>query len=296
LNNSLLLNPVFDEAWVKRAELLSKLRSYQEAAFCYERALAIEEEMLTIDRRNREALNVKTELLETLKRYHELGVACERNIVDASPKELKLRKARLLFQVGKYEALGEWADKLQAEGLVNWELHYLKGMALKEMGQNQRALVALKTASESTDDEGVCVALASLLQGMGRSDEALTCFARPDLSVNALVTKASIEAEAGHNADALETLGKALAKEPRSAVAWYKKGLIHTELNQIKLAVTALDCALGIDPEYIWAWTALGRLNLKLGRRKRALQCAQAALDLDENFEEALELERQLSE
>ncbi|MCK5397122.1 MAG: tetratricopeptide repeat protein, partial [Thermoplasmata archaeon] len=285
LNNSLLLNTYFDSAWERRGEIFKELGQYQKANYCFERALSIVNEILAMRPSHKDALKLATGLLETIKRYDQLGVCCTNIITSDNAEKQKLTKARLLLKMGNNQELEAWTDALIAAEMDNWEIYYLKGLALKNQGHPKKALIELETALEKSDnEEEICIARAEIYTELGNETEALACFARPNLSAEALRSKGDTELKFKRYADAIESYKKCLKNNSHNQSAWYGKGMAHLGSKELDDAIECFDTAIGIDSDYVWAWAGKAKAYLLKGDEKKAGQAKAIALELDSDF------------
>jgi predicted TPR repeat methyltransferase len=87
---------------------------------------------------------------------------------------------------------------------------------------------------------------------------------------------------------------EALNLEPRSAVAWYLRGLAQTEDHSF--ALEALDQSIALEPEFTDAWVLRGEVLQKLGRSEEAAASVGQALTIDPDSVAAKALKQQLDQ
>ena len=183
------------------------------------------------------------------------------------------------------QELVAWTDMLIEDGFDNWEIYYLKGMALRNEGQLKKALLELEIALEkSKNQEGPYIARAEIFAELDNESEAIACFARPNLGSEALRTKGDIELQFKRYPDAIETYKKCLEKDGHNQSAWYGKGAAYLGNKEPDKAIECFDTAIGIDPDYVWAWAGKAKAFLLKGDEKKAGQAKAIALELDSDF------------
>jgi tetratricopeptide (TPR) repeat protein len=85
----------------------------------------------------------------------------------------------------------------------------------------------------------------------------------------------------GRYQEAIQCCDKALAIDPRYAIAWFYKGTALVSLGRYQEALPCIDKALAIDPRYANAWALKGVVLLFLRRPQEAFQCGDRALAID---------------
>jgi len=186
----------------------------------------------------------------------------------------------------RFGELLNWIDDLLDNGMNNREIHYLRGMALKNMAEPEKALTELKIAEEmaGSDDEPY-IAMAEIFAEMGNETDALACLTRPELGARALGIRGDIELRFGHYANAIESYKKCLKEDPRKQSAWYGRGMAHLGIGEPDKAIKCFDTAIGMDPDYVWAWAGKARAYRAMGDEKRARQVEEIVMELDGDFE-----------
>ena len=248
--------------------------------------------MLAYDHRDVGTLGHKLKLLNTLKRY-ERAMICYDQAISANDEEgLRLEKARMLVFLEEYEEVVEWLDGIPKDH-INGELLYQKARALRNLGKDPEAIIALTNGMEMGAGEEAYILKASIYSKDGKYAEAMVCFGRKDLSAKALTSKAEIELRF-EKPEALDTVQKALEKDVEWLPAWMLMGDIHMSRGEHKKAGDAYDSAIGIDEDYVWAWMGKARLYAGMGKNKKAMKYLDMALDIDPDLGEAEELKIKL--
>ncbi|MCI0482181.1 MAG: tetratricopeptide repeat protein, partial [Candidatus Dadabacteria bacterium] len=295
VNNALTLNPGFVEAWMLRADLQEKLGRFEESDQSYKEALRVLDGMLMLSHDEVFAVETKEELLLAHKRYDEALVCYDRSLSFGDEKKVKLAKARILLKKGDFDEALKWLDALLLEKTDDWETYFLKGTCLQFLGRKQEALAFFdKSLKAMPTDKAIC-AKADILADMGRYEEAMICFGRPNLDASVLAKKGEIEVKFGDYDGAVETLTRATEKDHKLPSAWYWKGMAHLALGKFAEAGKCFDNALGIDKRYVWAWLGKAKMHMAKGNRKKALRYLDATLDIDPDFKDALKMQEEIS-
>jgi serine/threonine protein kinase/Tfp pilus assembly protein PilF len=123
------------------------------------------------------------------------------------------------------------------------------------------------------------------LGALGRFEEAIACFDRA-LAIEprdamAWSNKGAVLVELGRCEDAIACFDKALASDPRHALAWHNKAGALVELGRRLEAMACYDKALAIDLRYVEAWNNKGRSLAFFEQHEEAIACFDKALSID---------------
>lgn len=86
---------------------------------------------------------------------------------------------------------------------------------------------------------------------------------------------------------AIDALRKGIAKEKKSAEAYYNLGLAYKGLNQLSMAVTAYRDAIKINSQMVEAHTNLANVLVEMKNYQQAISHYRQALEIDPSFDRA---------
>jgi tetratricopeptide (TPR) repeat protein len=185
------------------------------------------------------------------------------------------------------KTLTKAAEEAGAEGYV------ALGRLQERLGNLEEAKAAYEQAKASASPayrpEALAVAANfALREGAGKDALALAqqaVEARASADTLASLARAQVRTENGPGA--LETADKAIAADPRSAIAYVAKGEAHLSLGENAEAEKALRKAIELDPGSALAQARLARVLLALGRPADAVAAGRKATQLDEKSGES---------
>jgi tetratricopeptide (TPR) repeat protein len=185
------------------------------------------------------------------------------------------------------KTLTKAADEAGAEGYV------ALGRLQERLGNLEAAKAAYAqartTASPAYRSQALAVA-ANFALREGASRDALELAqqaVQANASAETLAALARAQARTENGPGALESAEKAVAADPRSAVAHVAKGEALLSLGQNAEAEQALRKAIELDSHSALAETRLARVLLALGRPADAVAAARKATELDEKSGES---------
>jgi tetratricopeptide (TPR) repeat protein len=82
--------------------------------------------------------------------------------------------------------------------------------------------------------------------------------------------------------EAIEAYSGAIARQPDSMLAHYKRGAVYQSQNELEAAMRDFRSAADLDPSWLRALESLGDVNFALGRHDRAVERYEAFVALDE--------------
>ena len=106
-------------------------------------------------------------------------------------------------------------------------------------------------------------------------------------SEDGLLTMGRICVQRGRNEEASEKFDKALAVNPKSAIAWAGKGVALINMKRHEEAMDCFDKSILIDPKVAFAWEGKGIALMGLGRHRDAVPFFDMALNISPNFRRA---------
>lgn len=212
--------------------------------------------------------------------------------------EENYKKARILFQMGRYEeslaAYGEaensWkemADLLIEKGKEDRGKEFLEksqearsfcGMSLFKLGRYQEALDIIDSVLEIKPESPTEWSNRGfVLSSMDRNGEALEAFEKalsldPE-SPKVLTSKGIVYFRMGLFEKALETFDRALAAEPKQASDWACKIPRFSFFSRNKAPI--------MKPDNAETWYWKGKVLLELGKKEKALEAYKMALEND---------------
>jgi tetratricopeptide (TPR) repeat protein len=194
-------NIVYAKVWSNRGTALANLGKYQQAIECFDKAIEINPDDISI-------WNSKGTAFHYLSKYQQ-AIECFDKAIEINPND---------------------ADGWCAKGL---SLDYLK--------EYQQAIECFDKAIEiNPDDPDAWYDKGVALQYLEKHKEALECYDKalainPD-QVCAWYAKGAAFRKLEKHKEALECYDKALAINPENAIAWYSKGLSYDSLYEHKMA------------------------------------------------------------
>jgi protein O-GlcNAc transferase len=182
---------------------------------------------------------------------------------------------------------------LQAQGDAMGAWHAL-GVIASSVKNWNAALECLGRAQELSGGSSIEIlcALGQAYQGLGRGDEALTCFRQAvmmdERSAAPYRCIGQLYYEAGNYADAVPNLRKSLELEGTQAAVYVMLGRAHQNLGQAAEAEASFIAASHVDPRSPEVYCAFGQLRRLQGRLQNARQSLEHALLLTPDYPDAL--------
>lgn len=222
-------------------------------------AKALYSQVLAIDRRNFDALQLKglcclqageaEEALDLLDR----ALALKQDVASVfNHRGIALRRLGM-----PERALGDFS-RVVALNPRFADAYYNRANTLRDLRRLGEAAEDYRRALALAPDRPEFVQnLAGCLKELGRAEEALGCYER------------------------------LLALNPRHADAWVQKAALLLDLRRLKEAATSLDRALEIDPGEAEAWNTAGNLRMEVQQPEEALDCYDRAIALKPGHAEA---------
>jgi tetratricopeptide (TPR) repeat protein len=133
-----------------------------------------------------------------------------------------------------------------------------------------------------------CLAVAGEIYNLGRHTEALAAYDRaialdPKYAL-AWNNKGNALYYLGRYAEALACYDRVIALDPKYALAWNGKGAALDDLGRYGEALAACDRAIALDPKNALAWINKGNALYDLGRQTEALACYDRVIELDPKY------------
>ena len=209
---------------------------------------------------------------------------------DDDPKNLvgldsKIHEVVTLYQTGRFEEAERVAEGLvRARPTMSTGYEFLSFLQARA-GNDAGAIATLEAArAHRLLDEALTTRLALLYKEVGRARAGLDLLA-PLLpaSVNPDVWNAVgiLRAGAGQFDDSMAAFRRALAVDPKNAIAWQNIGLTEIGRNRPAAALDALEKALAQNPRLPRAWNGKGVALDGIGREKEAISAWKTAVSLD---------------
>lgn len=199
-----------------------------------------------------------------------------------APEALNLLGALLAQQGGaKLEEGISCLEQAVAGAPERGDLRLNLGHALRLAGRGEAALAALRAARERLPgQEAAILAEGTLLEELGRAEEAVACYEAAPRTPNLLFNLASALNKAGRLDDAEAALSEALKQAPNFAQAW--GNLAGIRLKRGKAAEAAADYRRGLQaaPEEPLLHLGLGNALYRLKDFSEAAEAFRQALRL----------------
>ncbi len=287
LNNALILNPAYDEAWVFRGRLMREMDRQDEAAYCFSEALRTFDLRLEADPSDTHALRGKADLLLELGRPDEVVALFKAAIGhDESVTDSWSEFARAYLALGQPKAAARVCTLALTKGHRSWELHHLKGAALLARGRPKEALRPLEAALALEARPEIALDVARALLALGRWQEAVAAASidGADVAEAAVIRGRAYEA-GGRLDDALAAYDAALEVRTGDVALWLAKGDALARAGRPREALRCFDAAIALDDSLAEAWAAKGRALDALGHAARAEKCHRVARGLEGDLE-----------
>lgn len=202
----------------------------------------------------------------------------------ASPSEVEFNQLVTLYNSGRYAELERGSRALTgrfpSSGLA-WKL-----LSVAMLMQGKAALPEFqKTALLMPGDAQAHFNLGSVLKGLGRLEEAITCF-RKALQINptyseALNNMGNAQNDLGKFSEAVGSFSRALKVAPNSEITHNNMGAALKQLGRVDEAVESFNCALKVNPNYVEAINNLGNAQIALGKPTEAVDCFKRVLAIE---------------
>ncbi|HEV8634236.1 MAG TPA: serine/threonine-protein kinase, partial [Chloroflexota bacterium] len=269
--------------WTGCGRAAAYLYRFEEAAACYDRALAL-------NPHHAAGWSGRAAACRSLGRFDEALAAAGRAVALAPRRPEGWNEQGLALQaVHRHREARRCFDvalRIDPGCATTWN-----NLGLVELGCERRhaALLSFERATEL--DPRFAVAWqnrAACLFRMGRFDAAAESYERvlelePDDPI-VLFYKASSLQAAGRPAAAIPCFDRALELDPNMVEAWNNKGLSLHDEGRFEAALDCFDRALALDERLAEVWCNKGLSLLALDRPEPAVRCFDRALALDERL------------
>lgn len=273
--------PMDAREWERKGLAMWKLDRTVEALECYERGLLL-------DPHNARLWCHKARALVSLDRMQEALAstdhALEKELRDPSPLGIK---AEILHSAGRHADELVCLDRALELDPRNAEFLHLRARALKKLNRFEEALDCCRLAQNTTQRADSVVLLmeeASILEKLGRNDEAVECYDRASeidpRDILVWGAKGTLLSLLGRFEEALKCHELALEINPRDPGSWQAKGIALQKLDRFEEALLCNNRGIEINPRDAGLWSGKVAALLKLRRFKEAILCCENALDL----------------
>ena len=205
-----------------------------------------------------------------------------------------LKEARDAMLGMRFEEAARRYDQLLRLDGSDAEALYLKGQAMRNLGQFAESLALFDRALDATAADPARLAEVLIDKGntlieMDRLAEAGACFdsalrIQPRVG-QAWVEKARLAFRQGAYDVSVDFCNRAIALDAADARAWNNKGHALLRIGRIDAAIQAAQAALELKPDYTAAWGCLqlayqqqGQVALVRTCGERLAECAQAGM------------------
>ncbi len=220
-----------------------------------------------------------------------LNKACELNPNDA---EALLKLAELYFYQKDYKKTFEFIDKAQKIDNLNAKADFIRGMALKDVGDTLKAVKSFEKAIEKDQQYFHAYMQLGLMYSVKRSALAIDYFNNAlnlnPKSIEALYALALFYQQVGDFQKAIAKYTIIIQIDPTYKYAHYNIGYIYlVELGSYEDAIKYFSDAIKCDANYVEAYFNRGFAYEKMGNIKSARADYQQALKIRVNYDKAVE-------
>jgi tetratricopeptide (TPR) repeat protein len=274
------MDPNNSDAYVGRADALSHLEKYQEAAEDYIRASAFVPKEIQI------VINVGIMYFNLLRDEDALSwmnraLSMRRDNMDALQY-----KIRILTRLGRFQD----AAPVCEVALVNKESAenlYLAGIVKENLGKFEQAESDLQHAiSKEKETTKARIALANVHLKMNKTDEALTdinaALKLEPNNIEAYLTRAGIYVKKLDYPSAINDLSKSILINPNDDKLYLIRGSYYQEFTQYQNAIYDYNKVLLINPKNAEAFYKRASANEEIANYKGAVKDYESLIDLSE--------------
>jgi serine/threonine protein kinase/Tfp pilus assembly protein PilF len=154
----------------------------------------------------------------------------------------------------------------------------------KQTGETFSQPTGEETVAYWNDRGGSLGALGKFAEAIGCFDKALAIDPKDAMAWS---NKGAVLVQLERWEEAAACFDKALSNDPRLALAWHNKASVLIELGRGDEAMACFNKALAIDPRYVSAWNNKGRLFANAGRHEEAVACFDKSLAIDSQYADA---------
>jgi choline-sulfatase len=224
------------------------------------------------------------------------AVAAKQTFTEADdPKRLidldrDLHAANDFYTTRRYPEAIAMFDRVIARRPDLVDAYRYKAYVYWQMGQPADAIKTLETTvTLGISDQDIRTRLGTFLAETGQTQRAITLLARlPADDVEAMNALGIAYAQAGKNAEALQTFEKVIAADATNGIALQNIGAIKLRENKLAEAETWLQKALTADPSLANGYTTLGVIYQRTRRSRQAIDAWRRAVELDGREYDAL--------
>ncbi len=218
------------------------------------------------------------------------------------PDSLKtlLKLGQVQFITRQYSPTLATIDQILQRDPQNSDAFFLLGMNLKEMGQRERAIVALQKAADfNAKNIDAFLELANIYDAK-KDPKALryleTALLIDSLYAPALLAKGVYWQQRGKFSAAKEAYQTLIRHNPHAADAYFNLGLLYLDADSVRLAREHFTVVINEKPTYAKAYYYLGQCEQKIGDKKTAIGYYRQAVALNPSYEAANNALEQLGE
>lgn len=318
----IMVDRTYSPIWYAKAQLLTKMREFQQSIICYE-------EYLNLQPNDADAWNDKGNVYYDYLKDYERAEQCYRKTLEIdSSHKYALYNLGLIYikRENSVQAIENFdkAIKVDSSYADAW---YQKGVALELAGNFEEAVVCYRKSISLKDNlEGAWFGLgysyymlgrykealeaydratklvennerswhnkALCLERLGKNEEAIVCYRRA-IDLNPEYSKAfrslvGLLEQLERYEEAAEYLDKLTNFESKNPDLWNWKGNIyHNYLKQYQKAVECYEQAVQSDPQYKYAWYNMGNSYRALEENDKAIQAYEKAIEADPDYFDA---------
>jgi len=204
---------------------------------------------------------------------------------------LKLTEYEIILK--KYDEAMQTIRNILAKDKQNADAYLLMGTVLEESGDNKRAILAYKKATEIDPfliDAWIKTGDMADKMGEKGSEKYFETAMRVDTnSYTAIYAMAMHYQNKNDRIKAIEWFKKINLKYPKVPQPYFNIGVLYNELDSLDKAVEFLDIAINLDKIYSEAYFAKGVVQERQGKLKEAQRHYSQASSLNPKFTRAAE-------
>jgi tetratricopeptide (TPR) repeat protein len=292
LSKANIITPDFAPAWINKGVLLSQLGKYEEATKCYDKAIELQQDNMSIL-----AWDNKATMFSTLGRRED-EIKCYDEIIKIDPNNVLAlhNKGHILRDIGKYEEAIKSYDKaleINSNDAVAWRN---KGFCFFELGKSEEARECYDKSLDIDPNSAIVWYNRGLATAkLGKYEEALINYdksmemkpynredteMKPDYA-DVTARKAEALLELGNYEEAIRWSDKAIEMNANHLGAWSCKAVSLENLGRTEEAIKCWDKILQIDPNNSVVWRNKGGISFNLGKYEEAIKYYDKTLGID---------------
>lgn len=277
LERALKLDGRSARIWTKLGLTLRALKRFNEALTAFGAAIAC-------DATAAAAWSAQGGTLSMLGR-HEEALESLRHALDLTPDDplTQVQQGEALMLLNLPRAAADAFERAVALAPGRAENWAKLGQALRRLEKPDMALTAYDRALALNDRYAwAWEGRGQALEALDRCEEAEACYVKALAIDDSLafihISRIDVLLKMQHAAAALEACNTLVARHPKQAIGWGRRGQALRHLKRYGDALADYDRALALDPIDAWAWNGRGMALAALNRWDEALESFQNAM------------------